>query len=55
MMSQASNGTQPTAGAVMCDVPMDVLVADYQDIDTAVRDFDGSAGLVRAKKCRSRG
>ena len=33
----------------MPDTPTDVLVAAYQDIDTATRDFDTLMESVRAK------
>jgi hypothetical protein len=34
----------------MPDTPTDVLVAAYQDIDTATRDFDALMETVRAKR-----
>ena len=33
----------------MSEAPVDVLVAGYQDVDAARRDFDGLVGLVNAK------
>src|SRR5262249_9789454 len=34
----------------MADAPTDVLVAGYQDIDAATRDFEGLVALVKEKK-----
>jgi uncharacterized membrane protein len=34
----------------MADTPTDVLVAGYQDIATATKDFDALADLARDKK-----
>ena len=39
----------------MADTPTDVLVAGYQDIDTATKDFDALAGLVKDKKVKIEG
>jgi hypothetical protein len=36
-------------------VPEDVLVAGYQDVDAARSDFDGLAGLVKAKQVKVEG
>ena len=39
----------------MSDVPMDVLVAGYQSIDVAQRDFDALVELVKAKQVKVEG
>lgn len=39
----------------MPDTPTDVLVAAYQDIDTATRDFDTLMERVRAKQVEIEG
>jgi arylsulfatase len=41
----------PTEGdRTMADAPTDVLVAGYQTVDEATRDFDGLVALVKEKK-----
>src|SRR5215475_6573485 len=45
----------PEGGAVMADTPMDVLVAGYQDLDKARKDFDGLVGLVKARQVKVEG
>jgi hypothetical protein len=44
-----SQQTQASEGVTMSEAPVDVLVAGYQDVDAARRDFDGLVGLVNAK------
>ncbi len=39
----------------MADTPTDVLVAGYQDIDTATADFEALVGLVKAKQVEIEG
>jgi len=39
----------------MADTPTDVLVAGYQDIDTATADFEALVGLVKAKQIEIEG
>ena len=39
----------------MADKIMDVLVAGYQDIDTAQKDFDGLVELIKGKKVKTEG
>src|SRR5262249_10183402 len=34
----------------MADTPMDVLVAGYQDLDKARKDFDGLGGLLKGRQ-----
>src|SRR5215468_6307926 len=41
--------------AVMADTPMDVLVAGYQDLDKARKDFDGLVGLVKGRQIKVEG
>src|SRR5262249_4152280 len=40
---------------VMADTPMDVLVAGYQDLDKARKDFDGLVGLVKSRQVKVEG
>jgi len=39
----------------MADTPMDVLVAGYQDLDKARKDFDGLVGLVKGRQVKVEG
>src|SRR5215470_6618707 len=39
----------------MADTPMDVLVAGYQDLDKARKDFDGLVGLVKGRRVKVEG
>src|SRR5262249_59315332 len=45
----------PEGEAVMADTPMDVLVAGYQDLDKARKDFDGLVGLVKGRQVKVEG
>src|SRR5215470_12074449 len=39
----------------MADTPMDVLVAGYQDLDKARKDFDALVGLVKGRQVKVEG